>query len=302
MPIANSTSRTFFRWRPACWLSVTGSDAANFLQGQFTNELRAIKSSDAIYGLWLTVKGKVLADSFVGRGAGKDEFWIVSYHSPADVIRARLESYIIADDVVITDETEAWAAVSVLDADAQRPLIQSDLATGIVFRGRRDATGGIECAYRIAGGEPAGLTRHIAAARELDGEEIARRRIAAAVPEIPRDVGPGDLPNEASLEADAISYTKGCYLGQEVMARLKSMGQVRRRLVRVRGTEGSNPPAIPAPVFVGARQVGDVRSLVSDGAGGWIGLAMVSLLALGGSATLSLSADSPPQVTVLDAP
>ena len=281
-------------------MRIDGADAANFLQGQFTNDLRALESSGAIYGLWLTVKGKVLADSFVGRGAGTDEFWIVSYYSPAEVIRARLESYVIADDVVITDETEAWTVVSLLDA-APSPLIRSGPAAGIVFRGRRDTAGGIECAYRIADGEPAWLTRHVATARELDREAIARRRIAAAVPEVPRDVGPNDLPNEASLEADAISYTKGCYLGQEVMARLQSMGQVRRRLMRVRGV-GSNPPATPAPVFVGARQVGDVRSAVGDGAGGWIGLAMLSRLALGGSTRLSFAADAPPQVTVIDTP
>ena len=301
MPITNSTSWTFFRWRPACWLRIDGADAANFLQGQFTNDLRALESSGAIYGLWLTVKGKVLADSFVGRGAGTDEFWIVSYYSPAEVIRARLESYVIADDVVITDETEAWTVVSLLDA-APSPLIRSGPAAGIVFRGRRDTVGGIECAYRIADGEPAWLTRHVATARELDREAIARRRIAAAVPEVPRDVGPNDLPNEASLEADAISYTKGCYLGQEVMARLKSMGQVRRRLVRVRGADGSNPPPVSAPLFLGARQVGDVRSAVGDGAGGWIGLAMLSRLALVESTSLSLAVDAPPHVMVLDAP
>ncbi len=300
MPITNSTSPAFFRWRPACWLSVTGSDAASFLQGQFTNDLRAIEASHAVYGLWLNVKGKVLADSFVGRGAGKGEFWIGSYHSPADVIRVRLENFIIADDVVITDETEAWAAVSVLD-EGVSSVIPPDFAAGIVFRGRRDATGGIECVYRIAEGEPAGLTGMIAGARELNGEDIARRRIAAGIPAIPRDAGAGDLPNEASLEAEAISYTKGCYLGQEVMARLKSMGQVRRRLVRVRGAN-SPPPGVPAPLFVGARQAGDLRSVVGDGAGGWIGLAMVSLLALGGSTALSLAAEAPPRVTVLDGP
>lgn len=55
-------------WRPACWLRITGEDAANFLQGQFSNELRGLPEGGAAYGLWLTLKGKVLADSFVVRG------------------------------------------------------------------------------------------------------------------------------------------------------------------------------------------------------------------------------------------
>jgi folate-binding Fe-S cluster repair protein YgfZ len=86
-----------------------------------------------------------------------------------------------------------------------------------------------------------------------------------------------------------------------VMARLKSMGQVRRRLLRVAGT-GETYPAQPAPVFVGARQVGELRSAVSDGAGGWIGLAMLSLLHVAAGAKLSFAAGAAPALQVMDAP
>ena len=119
----------------------------------------------------------------------------------------------------------------------------------------------------------------------LGAEDMERRRIAAGIPAVPKDIGPGDLPNEGGLEAEAISYTKGCYLGQEVMARLKSMGQVRRRLLKVRGT-GEIPPR-PASLFQGDRRVGELRSAVRDGAE-WIGLAMVSLVQLRREDGLSL--------------
>src|SRR3954467_6753383 len=112
---------------------------------------------------------------------------------------------------------------------------------------------------------------------------MSRRRIAAGIAAVPADVGPGELPNEGGLDAEAISYTKGCYLGQEVMARLKSMGQLRRRLLRVQGI-GETYPALPAPVFAGSRQVGELRSAVRNGTGGWTGLAMVSLLQVAGGA------------------
>jgi hypothetical protein len=130
---------------------------------------------------------------------------------------------------------------------------------------------------------------------------MERMRIAARIPAVPADVGPTDLPNEGGLEADAISYTKGCYLGQEVMARLKSMGQVRRRLLRVRGT-GASLPALPAPVFRGARQVGELRSAVSDEAAGWIGLAMVSLMHLTPGAELAFAPDSSTALRLIDSP
>ncbi len=287
-----STSTAIFRWRPACWLRVTGEDATSFLQGQFTNDLRALPAAGAVYGLWLTLKGKVLADSFVLRGVAGNEFWIGSYFSSVTVIRERLESHVIADDVTIEDETTAWAGVSVFGPAAMGEAI-GVVAEGFRFRGRRVQGGNVEWMYRVGTREPAG--------QEITADEVERRRIAAGIPAVPVDVGPADLPNEAGLEAEAISYTKGCYLGQEVMARLKSIGQVRRRLVRVAGV-GAPPGVRPAAVFAGARQCGEVRSAVDDGAGGWIGLALLSRLQVEGASSLSLAAGVEPTVNLLEAP
>jgi tRNA-modifying protein YgfZ len=298
MPINISTSTVIFRWQPACWLRVAGDDAASFLQGQFTNDLRPLPGVRSVYGLWLTLKGKVLADSFVLRGTGVNEFWIGSYFSPAAAIRERLESHVIADDVTVEDMTDQWAGVSVLSVGTGATLAEPAVDV-FVFPGRRERAETSECVYRIAAGEPARISS--GAVREIDRDEMERRRIAAGIPAVPVDVGPADLPNEAGLEADAISYTKGCYLGQEVMARLKSMGQVRRRLIRVGGT-GDAIPARPAAVFAGARQVGELRSAARDGAGGWIGLAMVSRLHVTEGAKLAWAADAEPVVHLLDVP
>jgi tRNA-modifying protein YgfZ len=302
MLINNSTSGAIHRWQPACWLKVSGEDAANFLQGQFTNDLRRLPQERAVYGLWLTVKGKVLADSFVLRDARKGEFWIGSYFSPASIIRERLENHVIADDVTIEDFTGGWIGVSLLDGLAAKVGVHaSEAAPGILFTGRRDAGPSIECVYPIAAGEPPLIANVIAAAPMLDAIEMERRRIGAGIPAVPMDVGPGDLPNEAGLEEAAISYTKGCYLGQEVMARLKSMGQVRRRLLRVRGT-GAEIPAVPSPVFVESRQVGELRSVVREGAGDWSGLAMVSLLHVRAGTDLALIAGGTATVRLVDSP
>ena len=299
MPSNISTSAAFFRWRPACWLRVSGDDAANFLQGQFTNDLRGIDSfapdasrSGAVYGLWLSLKGKVLADSFVLRGTGANEFWIGSYFSTAAAICARLEGHIIADDVSIEDVTAEWAGISLMGEGASPTIEQAREKPGFVFPGRRNRGKNLEWIFPAKGGEPAWLADFVLSSRELDAQSVEQLRIASGIPAIPQDVGPGDLPNEAGLELDAISYTKGCYLGQEVMARLKSMGQVRRRLLRVKGESGIWP-VLPAAVFSGSRQVGELRSAVSDGAGGWLGLAMLSLMHLTPEATLAFAAGAP---------
>ena len=306
-----STSAAFHAWRPAAWLRVTGEDAASFLQGQFTNELRGLPAGGAVYGLWLTLKGKVLADSVVVRGTRSGatdggeapaEFWVGSYFSPAAVIRERLEGFIIADDVTIEDVTAEWAAVALFGEGVAAAMATAAAErAGVVVRGRRGKEEAVEWVFPVAQWDA--VRAQIAGVRELDGEEMARRRIAAGVPAVPADIGPGDLPGEGGLEHDAISYTKGCYLGQEVMARLKSMGQVRRRLMRVAGSAGGEAPgSLPTALFTGGRKVGEVRSAVSDGAGGWVGLAMLSLLQLEAGGGLALAVDEAPTVRLVDGP
>ncbi|MFM8618188.1 MAG: YgfZ/GcvT domain-containing protein [Opitutaceae bacterium] len=292
MSITFSTPSGFFEWSPAAWLRVKGPDALSFLQGQVSQDLRPIATAapgaEPAYGLWLTLKGKVEADGFVFRGEGADEFWIGSYFSPAPVIRTRLEGFIIADDVTIEDQTGAWAGITWVGEAPAAP------AGVFAFNGRRGFPASKDWVYRRG-------ARMDAAGCRLDAETVERARIAARIPAVPGDAGPGDLPNEAGLDADAVSYVKGCYLGQEVMARLKAMGQVRRRLVRVTGT-GSKPGVFPAAVFAGPRQVGEVRSAVADGPGGWLGLAMVSNLHTTANAELALAAGGPAEVRLLDAP
>ncbi|MFM8337079.1 MAG: YgfZ/GcvT domain-containing protein [Opitutaceae bacterium] len=292
MSITFSTPGGFFEWSPAAWLRVTGPDALSFLQGQFSQDLRPVaaasRGAEPAYGLWLTLKGKVEADGFVFRGESADEFWIGSYFSPASVIRSRLEGFIIADDVTIEDQTDAWTGITWVGEAPPAP------AGVFAFTGRRGFPVSRDWVHRRD-------ARIDAAGSRLDAEMVERTRIAARIPAVPADAGPGDLPHEADLDAAAVSYTKGCYLGQEVMARLKAMGQVRRRLVRVVGT-GPKPVGLPFPVFAGERQVGEVRSAVADGTGGWLGLAMVSNLHVTADSRLALSASGASVVRLLDAP
>jgi folate-binding protein YgfZ len=133
---------------------------------------------------------------------------------------------------------------------------------------------------RPPGGESAAADWAAAGLGELSEDALNRARLATGVPAIPAEFGPADLPQEAGLETVAISFNKGCYLGQEVMARLHSMGQVRRRLVRVSGTGAA--PAAGAGLLAGGdgKRIGEIRAAVDDGRGGWLGLAMVNLLGL----------------------
>ncbi|MEY2881577.1 MAG: hypothetical protein RLZZ15_3957, partial [Verrucomicrobiota bacterium] len=114
-----ASAAAFFRWKPAAWLRITGEDAARFLQGQFSQDLGKLGAGEAVYGLWLNVKGKVVADSFVLRSATPaPEYFVGSYFSAAATIRERLEAFVIADDVFVEDLTETVVGVSLIGGKA----------------------------------------------------------------------------------------------------------------------------------------------------------------------------------------
>jgi hypothetical protein len=283
-----------FSYLPACLLRATGPDAPAFLQGQFTNDLGKIEPGGAVFGLWLDRKGRVIADGHVVRAADAEGFWIASVSSPAAVVARHLGDHIIADDVVIEDETPGWRGLSLIGAGAGAWLAGEPRA-GFFFPGRRDSAENWEWIYPAD--ESGSVDTAVSGARIADPADVERMRIAAGIPSIPADIGPSDLPNEGGLDAQAISYSKGCYLGQEVMARLKSTGRVRRALVRVTGAGA--PPPLPAALWRADRREGELRSAVSDASGGgFCGLALVSTAAAQDGGPLSLAAGGPPSVEI----
>lgn len=291
------------RSRPFAWLRVSGPDAAAFLQGQCTQDLRPLRHGGTTWALWLSLKGKVIGESLVLRdqpeGSGDGVWWLWSPHTPGEVLRARLEEFIIADDVTV-EPGEDWAQWTLAGPEAEAWLRSASsaqelpagagwvrLGDGYLFAGRRGQARIWE--WLLPPGAEASGEASLPDLAELRPEDLVRARLAAGVPAIPGEFGPGDLPQEAGLEAVAVSFTKGCYLGQEVMARLHAMGRVRRKLLRVCGTGAA--PAAGAVLVQSAedRKMGELRAAVDDGRGGWLGLAMCNLLGLDAAQPLRLA-------------
>ena len=226
---------------------ISGEDAAAFLQGQCTADLRGVALTDA---LWLNRKGRVLAHTVVAKEAD-GSFLLLCPHLAADALIAVVTANVIADDVVATDETARWQRYV---AWGPAPA----LADAKLFPTRRFAVAAWDVltpAGSAAPGEPGSFA------------ELESARIAAGAPSVPADCGASEFPQECGLDA-WVSYTKGCYLGQEVMARIQSMGSLRRILRRVEG-----------PVSVGLElktPEGKVAGLVRSAAGD-VGLALVSV-------------------------
>lgn len=253
----------FHFWRPATWLHVAGPDAFTFLQGQFSNDLRLLEGGESVYGLWLNQKGRVLADSFVVKAGEPGAFLVGSYFSPPAIVRERLESHLIADDVQIEDQTDRWYGLTTFG-----PAVPGDAGASVraSFPGRRGVRHSREWLMMREPDQPQG--------KRLSAAEMEEQRIAAGIPAVPADLGPGDLPQEGGLDVGGISFNKGCYLGQEVMARLQSMGTPRRRLFRVAGAG----PMLPAGTALQqeGKAIGEMRSGAAT-ANGFIGLAMLQL-------------------------
>lgn len=298
--MTNPAICAFFRSAYGCVLRVSGDDAAGFLQGQFTQDLRG-QAGTAVYGLWLNQKGKVVADSHVLR-LGANEFLVASDRSHVATIQERLEQYIIADDVVLGDETKNFAAVRMWGEEAGARLRAMEGSAWpepgcfaasegtYIFPGRSGGAASYEWMGPVEKMDALQGQLTGAGFRRVDLNEADYVRIQARVPAIPDDIGLGDLPNEGGLEEVAISYTKGCYLGQEVMARLKNLGQVRRRLHVVRGTGTLSEPA--TPLYQGEKKVGELRSGAS-GPDGFLAWAMLSLVNFDPAAGLQLTPESP---------
>jgi folate-binding protein YgfZ len=228
-------------------IRVTGEDASAFLQGQCSADLRAVALTDA---LWLNRKGRVLAHTVVAKEAD-GSFLLLCPHLGAAELIAVVTANVIADDVVATDESTLWQKWIVWGAEPANAGVKA-------FATKRYGVAAWDVLTPIAAAAP-GETAPLA---QLDA-----LRIAAGVPAVPADCGANEFPQECGLDA-WVSYTKGCYLGQEVMARIQSMGSLRRILRRVSG-----------PVSVGqelktseGKVMGTVRSAAGD-----IGLALVSV-------------------------
>jgi folate-binding protein YgfZ len=281
-----------FPYSPAGMLRVVGLDAATFLQGQFTNDLSKMAVGHSVYGLWLDRRGKVLGDSFVILVSEAPEYRIVSLGAAGVTIAGHLNDHIIADEVEVFDETGQWAGLSILGAGTG-PWLSSQPRPGFVFPGRRDISENWEWVHACS--DESSAKAAVEGARVATFEDMERARILAAIPSVPADIGPADLPNEGGLDDCAISYSKGCYIGQEVMARIKSLGRVRRKLVLVSGS--GEPPALLTGLWQDGRRQGEIRSAATS-RGGFVGLALVSIASAAAGGPFALDPAGAPSVQI----
>jgi len=203
-------------------LRITGSDRLRFLNGQVTNDIRKANESAAIEACVLSAKGRMNGHVFVS--AARDCFLADADPDLRQALIARLERYVIADDVQIEDVTDRLSIFHVLSPTAP--------ALGDGWRlvsARRFTESGWDVWSDAALHDV--VARQLSSAfRFFDAASAEVFRVEEGVPRWGRELTEEIIPIEANLEARAIDYEKGCYIGQEVISRIKMSGQTNKRL------------------------------------------------------------------------
>ena len=203
-------------------LRVTGNDRVRFLNGQVTNDVRKANPNLSLSACVVNAKGKT--DAFVFIGAETDSLLLDAEPELRDTLAARLERYLIADDVAVEDVTEELALFHII---GEAP---PDLPNESTWRrSRRFGLAGWD--LFVAAAEHDRVCALLTAHDSLgDAESAERLRIEQGIPRWGRELTNEIIPVEANLENEAIDYAKGCYIGQEVISRMKMSGQKNKRL------------------------------------------------------------------------
>lgn len=233
-------------------LRVTGADRLRFLNGQITNDVRKATDSVAIEACILSAKGKMNAHIFVS--AAPDCFFVDADPDLREALPARLERYVIADDVQIEDISDRLSIFHLLAPSA--PNLDGE---GRVVSARRFTESGwdiwIDSALRDSALQQ--LSSGFPLVNAASAEVL---RIEQGIPRWGRELTEEIIPIEANLEARAIDYEKGCYIGQEVISRIKMSGQTNKRLC---GLVSSSDAPLSAGMKIAA-------SVEKDKEAGWI--------------------------------
>ena len=260
-------------------LMVSGADAIEYLQGQLTNDVEALSPGDGQYAALLDRKGHMQADMRV-LCISPEEIWIDTEPEALEGARRHLETYKIGREVTIADLTAERAILSLIG-----PRSVEIAATAVLPEHAGEATdvSGVDCfAVGTAGGvdliakqADAGPLRDAllaAGAVEVGPGAAEVLRIEAGRPRFGAEMSSETMPAEAGIVEDAVSFTKGCYIGQEPVARLHYKGRPNRHL---RGLELSAPAASGARLKLGEKEVGTIGSACVSPARGPIALAIV---------------------------
>jgi len=277
------------------YLRFTGPDRVRYLNAILTNNIKDLSPGRGIVSLFLNPQGRIQAE--IETYATTESLFCVSYAMIRESLVPALDKFIIMDDVVLTDETETFGTLALEGpnaADLVRKLTSVDLASLNDLSFQETSVSGISCGltkrspggiggaeFLAARGDLSRLWDTLraevekAAGRAMGYRALSALRLEQGVPWFGYDFGDKQIPHEAGLEHSHISYTKGCYTGQEIVERVRSRGQVNRERVLVK-FDSKEPPATGATLIADGKESGHVtRAAFSPALQTAIGMAYV---------------------------
>ena len=259
------------------YLSFTGPDRVRYLNAILTNNIKDLPAGQGIISLLLNPQGHILAE--IETYTFEDRLFCASYAMIRERLIESLEKYIIMDDVTLTDDTPRYGALAV---EGPKAAVVAQEVSGVdvtkfeELSSHSGTVGSIPCRIvrRSPGGVPgaefvvesdrlANLWQALSdAVRHYEGgpmgyAALSGLRLAQGAPWFGYDFGEKQIPHEAGLQDSHISYTKGCYTGQEIVERVRSRGQVNRQRVRL-AFSGDAVPEAETSLTLDGKEVGYV--------------------------------------------
>jgi folate-binding protein YgfZ len=261
-------------------LLVSGPEAADYLQGQLTSDVEALEAGEGQYSALLDRKGHMQADLRVLRPGEGPDLWLDTEPVALEAARRHLQTYKIGRQVEVEDVSAARAVLSLIGPRAVEiagsPALPENAAAPVTLAGAEclavGTAAGIDLLLAAESRGPVREALLAAGAAEVSEEAAEILRVEAGVPRFGAEMGTETMPAEAGIVERAVSFTKGCYIGQETVARLHYKGKPNRHL---RGLRLSAPAPSGAPLLLGEREVGKLGGSVVSPALGAIGLAIV---------------------------
>jgi tRNA-modifying protein YgfZ len=263
-------------------LLVTGAEAAEYLQGQMTNDIEAIGAGDGAYAALLDRKGHMQGDMRVLRPGEAPDLLLDTEPEALAAVRKHLGMYKIGREVDVVDISAERALLSLIGPRAveiagSAPLPENACeevtiaGTQVLAVGTAD---GIDLIFEAEARERVADALLAAGAAEVSPEAAEIVRIEAGRPRFGAEMGTETMPAEAGIVEQAVSFTKGCYIGQETVARLHYKGKPNRHLrgLKLSGAQGAR---LGDGILLGEKEVGRLGSAGVSPAFGAIGLAIL---------------------------
>jgi aminomethyltransferase len=249
-------------------IRVTGEDRARLLHAMSTNSVQDLSPGEGLYAFFLTAQGRIVADAYI-YNAGESLF-LDTEPETAQKLHNHLDKYIIADDATLEDETGQWAALGLEGPEVHETALAlgislpqkrySTLEWGAGFVARIASTGQEGIRIFFPSGQKDALVQRLQASGvpNATAEEARLVRLENGIPRYGEDISERYLVQETQ-QLHAIHTNKGCYLGQEIVERVRSRGQVHRLLTPIR-IKSTVAPIAGTKLAAGGKDVAEITS------------------------------------------